>query len=68
MICEICGEPGAFIRRVDRTYGARPPSAARDANRPPRVEHIPIVYCPNCQQTYFTSDTLQDLLDQPEDD
>ena len=59
MVCDLCGEEGAFIRRVDRNYGK-----AKDREI---IEHIPIVYCPNCQQTYFTSETLQGISEEERD-
>ena len=53
MICEICGEEGAQIRRVARTYG-------KGANLLV-IENIPVVSCPHCGESYLTADTLHEI-------
>ncbi len=53
MKCDICGKEGAIIRRVTRTYGE-----GKDLLI---IEHIPIVSCPHCGESYFTAETLHEI-------
>ena len=53
MICDICGKPGAKIRRVTRSYGKGDSLLV--------IENIPVVSCPNCGESYLTADTLHEL-------
>ena len=53
MICENCGNQGARIRRITRTYGK-----GRDLLV---VENIPVVTCPHCGESYLTADTLHEI-------
>jgi YgiT-type zinc finger domain-containing protein len=53
MICEICGKPGAKIRRVTRSYGKGDSLLV--------IENIPVVSCPNCGESYLTADTLHQI-------
>ncbi|MFH0924981.1 MAG: type II toxin-antitoxin system MqsA family antitoxin [bacterium] len=53
MICDICGKEGAHIRHVSRSYGKGKYLLV--------IENIPIVSCPNCGESYFTSDTLHEI-------
>jgi YgiT-type zinc finger domain-containing protein len=53
MICDICGKPGAKIRRVTRSYGKGDSLLV--------IENIPVVSCPNCGESYLTADTLHEI-------
>jgi YgiT-type zinc finger domain-containing protein len=53
MTCDICGQSGARIRKVSRTYG-------RGRNLL-IIENVPIVVCPRCGESYLEADTLQEL-------
>lgn len=53
MICDICGETGAQVRRVSRSYG-------KGANLFV-IENVPIVSCPHCGDSYLTAETLQEI-------
>jgi YgiT-type zinc finger domain-containing protein len=51
--CELCGAYSARIRHVNRTLGKGEDMIL--------VEHIPLVVCRNCGQSYFTAATLRHL-------
>jgi YgiT-type zinc finger domain-containing protein len=53
MVCDICGQKGARIRRVDRTYGK-----GKDLFV---IENIPTVSCPHCGESYLTAETLHEI-------
>ena len=53
MTCDICGKEGARTRHVTRSYG-------KGANLL-LIENIPEITCPNCQESYFTAETLHEL-------
>ena len=53
MICEICGQDGAQIRRVSRSYGHGADLFV--------IENIPIVSCPHCGESYLTAGTLHEI-------
>ena len=53
MICERCDEEGAQIRRVARAYGKGADLLI--------IENIPVVSCPNCEETYLTAETLHQI-------
>lgn len=53
MICDICGEEGARIRRVARTYGKGKDLLV--------IENIPVVSCPHCGESYLTAETLHEI-------
>ena len=53
MLCDICGQEGARIRRVARTYGKGQDLLV--------IENIPIVSCPNCGESYLTAETLHEI-------
>jgi YgiT-type zinc finger domain-containing protein len=53
MICDVCGQEGAVVRRVSRSYGK-----GKDLFV---IENIPLVSCPHCGESYFTAETLQEL-------
>lgn len=51
--CDICGKPGARVRRVTRSYGKGDNLLV--------IENIPIVSCPNCGESYMTAETLHEI-------
>jgi YgiT-type zinc finger domain-containing protein len=53
MVCDICGQPGARIRRVTETYGQGKELLV--------IENIPLVICPHCGESYLTADTLHEI-------
>lgn len=53
MVCQICGNEGARIRRVTETYGKGSDLLV--------IENIPMVVCPNCGESYFTAETLHEI-------
>ncbi len=53
MICDICGQEGAYIRLVTRSYGRGDDLLV--------IENIPLVSCPHCGESYFTADTLHEI-------
>ena len=53
MVCDICGKPGARIRRITETAGKRKSMLV--------IENVPLVTCPHCGESYFTADTLHEL-------
>jgi len=53
MICDICGEEGARIRQVTRSYG-------KGANLLV-IENVPVVSCPHCGESYLTAETLHEI-------
>jgi len=53
MTCDICGKKGARIRRVSRNYGKGEKLLV--------IENVPVVSCPHCRESHFTSETLHEL-------
>jgi len=53
MICDICGQEGAHIRRVTRSYGQGTDLLI--------IENIPLVSCPHCGESYLTAETLYEI-------
>lgn len=53
MVCEICGEKGARIRRVARTFGKGKGLLV--------IENIPVVSCPHCGESYLAAETLHEI-------
>ena len=53
IICDICGEKGARIRRVTRSYGSGANLLV--------IENVPIVVCPHCGESYLTAESLHEL-------
>ena len=52
-VCDICGEKGARIRHVNRTYGKGGNMFV--------IENVPIVSCPYCGESYLTAETLHEI-------
>ena len=53
MICDICGQEGAQVRRVSRSYGRGAVLFV--------IEDVPLVSCPHCGESYLTAATLHEL-------
>lgn len=53
MVCDICGQDGACIRRVAEVYGKGKDLIV--------IENIPMVSCSRCGESYFTADTLHEI-------
>lgn len=53
MICDICGQGGARIRHVSRSYG--------EGEELLVIENVPIISCPNCGESYLTAETLHEI-------
>jgi len=53
MICDICGQEGARIRRVARSYGKGEQLLV--------IEDVPVVSCSHCGESYLTAETLHEL-------
>jgi YgiT-type zinc finger domain-containing protein len=50
MICTICGQEGAKIRYVSRSYGKGADLLV--------IENVPVISCPSCGESYLRADTL----------
>jgi YgiT-type zinc finger domain-containing protein len=53
LICDICGEHGALIRHVTRSYGK--------GARLLVIENVPVISCPHCGESYMTAATLHEI-------
>lgn len=53
MICDICGQDGARVRRVAETFGKGDTLFV--------IENIPLVTCPHCGESYYTAETLHEI-------
>ena len=53
MICDICGEEGARIRKITDVCGKGKHLLV--------VENIPMVSCSKCGESYFTAETLHKI-------
>jgi YgiT-type zinc finger domain-containing protein len=53
MLCDVCGQEGARIRRITRTYGKGKDLLV--------IENIPVISCPHCHEDYFTAETLHEI-------
>ncbi len=52
-VCDSCGQIGARIRRVTRTYGKGQDLLV--------IENIPVISCPHCGESYLTAETLHEI-------
>jgi YgiT-type zinc finger domain-containing protein len=52
-VCDSCGKRGARIIHVTRSYGRGSDLLV--------IENVPVVSCPNCGESYLTSETLHEL-------
>ena len=53
MICDICGQEGAQVRHVTRSYGKGSDLLI--------IENVPVVSCPHCGESYLTAETLHEI-------
>jgi YgiT-type zinc finger domain-containing protein len=53
MVCDLCGQEGARIRRITRTYGKGKDLLV--------IENIPVMSCPHCRESYFDAETLHEI-------
>jgi YgiT-type zinc finger domain-containing protein len=53
MICDICGQDGAQVQRVSRSYGRGADLFV--------IENVPLISCPHCGESYLTAETLHEL-------
>ena len=53
MVCDICGEEGARIRKITDVYGKGKHLLV--------IENIPMVSCSKCVEGYFTAGTLHEI-------
>ena len=53
MICDICGQEGAKIRHVTRSYGK--------SSRLLVIENVPVVSCLSCGESYLAAKTLHEI-------
>ena len=53
MICDLCGQSGAQVRRVARGYGQGATLFV--------IENVPLVRCPHCGESYLTAETLHEI-------
>lgn len=53
MICDICGEKNAKVRRITRSFGR---GAATFL-----IENVPVVSCASCGESYLTAETLKEI-------
>jgi YgiT-type zinc finger domain-containing protein len=53
MRCDICGEDGARVRHVTRSYGKGEALLV--------IENVPVISCPHCGESYLTAETLHEI-------
>lgn len=53
MMCDICGEQGARVRRVTRSYGKGENLLV--------IENVPVINCPHCGESYLTAERLHEI-------
>ncbi len=53
MICKICGNNSAKVRKVARTYGKGKDMFV--------IEDVPVVSCLHCGESYLTAETLHEV-------
>ncbi len=53
MTCDLCGERGAEIRYLTRSYGKGADLLV--------IENVPVVVCPHCGESYLTAETLHEI-------
>ena len=53
MICDICGQEGARVRYVTRSYGRGESLLV--------IENVPVISCPHCGESYLTAETLHEI-------
>lgn len=53
IVCDICGEKSARIRKANRTYGKGKCMFV--------IENVPVVSCAHCGESYLTAETLHEI-------
>ena len=53
MNCDVCGQGGAKTKHISRSYGKGEEMVV--------IDHIPVVVCPNCGESYMTADTMHEV-------
>jgi len=53
MICDICGQEGARVRHVTRSYGKGENLLV--------IENVPVISCPHCGESYLTAEALHEI-------
>jgi len=53
LVCDICGETGAKIRHISRSYGKGDNLLV--------IENVPVISCPHCGESYLTAETLHEI-------
>ena len=53
LVCDICGEKGAHIRQITRSYGKKDKLLV--------IEDVPVINCPHCGESYMTAETLHEI-------
>lgn len=53
LTCNICGQEGARIRYISRTYGKGDDLFV--------IENVPVISCPHCGESYLTAETLHEV-------
>lgn len=53
MTCDICGQSGAEVRYLTRSYGKGASLLV--------IENVPVVVCPHCGESYLTAETLHEI-------
>ncbi len=53
LICDICGQKGAQVRKVTEALGKGKGLLI--------IENVPMISCPKCGESYFTADTLHEI-------
>lgn len=53
IICDNCGRPGARLRHVSEAHGSGADILV--------IDHIPMVSCPHCGESYFEAETLREI-------
>ncbi len=53
MICDMCGNEGARVKHVSRSYG--------QGSELIIVEGVPVVSCPGCGESYLTAETAKHI-------
>lgn len=51
--CDNCGKLGTRLRRVTQCFGRGKSEFF--------IRGIPVVFCPNCRESYLTAETLHEL-------
>jgi len=53
VVCDVCGKPGARVRRLSRSYGKGRSLLV--------VEGVPVTSCPHCGESYLSAETAHEL-------